>query len=150
MVYSNTIDLAEFHDTVEQSRWRATLQRTIFKKREIKRIDILRAALFTNTPVSIPNWEPVFEEMQLQTVAALPYHVLPDDAVQWRSYCLRQQGQFARVKYAQNQLISLLEGSHIPCVIQKGAAAAMYYPYPNFRTMGDVDFLVKRRDLKKI
>lgn len=112
-------------------------------------IDILRAALFTNTPVSIPDWEPVFEEMKLQTVAALPYHVLPADAVQWRSYCLKKQGQFVRVMYAQDQLIGLLEGSHIPCVILKGAAAAMYYPYPNLRTMGDMDFLVKRGDLKK-
>ena len=42
--------------------------------------------------------------------------------------------------------MNLLEANGIPCVIIKGAAAAMAYPYPALRSMGDVDFLVKRCD----
>ena len=49
----------------------------------------------------------------------------------------------------QNVLISLLEENNIPSVILKGAAAAMYYPYPSLRTMGDVDILVRRKNLER-
>lgn len=111
--------------------------------------DILKASLFTNEPFVLSNWQPLFEEMKQQTVAALPYNILPKDAKEWRTYCLRKQGQFVRVMHAQDQLISLLESNGISCVILKGAAAAMYYPYPSLRTMGDVDFLVKRGDLER-
>lgn len=114
-----------------------------------KMFEILSAALFTDRPVSVPDWEPAFEEMKLQTVAALPYHILPDDATQWRNYCMREMAQCIRVMHAQDQLLRLLEGNGIPCVILKGSAAAMYYPHPYLRTMGDVDFLVKRKDLEK-
>ena len=50
---------------------------------------------------------------------------------------------------AQDQLIRLMEADQIECVIIKGAAAAMAYPHPSFRTAGDVDFLVKRADYEK-
>ena len=36
----------------------------------------------------------------------------------------------------------LFENNNIPLVILKGTAAAMYYPKPQLRTMGDIDFLV--------
>ena len=97
----------------------------------------------------LSDWQQFFEEMKQQTVAALPYYILPENAKEWRTYCLRQQGQFVRVMHAQAQLISLLELNGISCVILKGAAAARYYPYPTLRTMGDVDFLVKRCDFER-
>lgn len=113
--------------------------------------DVLRASLFTDEALNIPDWEPLFSEMQAQTVAALPGKWLPAhlDAPPWRAYCDLQQGQWVRVMHAQDRLLRLLEAHSIPCVILKGAAAAMAYPYPFLRSMGDVDFLVKRRDLDR-
>jgi hypothetical protein len=111
--------------------------------------NILRAALFTNEQITLSDWQPVFEEMKQQTVAALPYNILPAEATKWRSYCMKKKGQAIRVLHAQDELISLLESNGISCVILKGAAAAMAYPYPTLRTMGDVDFLVKRCDLDR-
>ena len=110
---------------------------------------VLRAALFTNEQITLSDWQPIFEEMKQQTVAALPCNILPEEATKWRSYCMKKQGQAIRVLHAQNELISLLESNGISCVILKGAAAAMYYPYPTLRTMGDVDFLVKRCELDR-
>ena len=114
-------------------------------------LGILRASLFTGEDLSVPEWEPVFEEMKAQTVAALPARWLPHhlEAPQWARYCTRVQGQWVRVMHAQDQLLRLLEEHHIPCVILKGAAAAMYYPHPTLRSMGDVDFLVKRSDVER-
>ena len=122
---------------------------TQFHREATTILDVLKASLFTNEPFVLSDWQPLFEEMKQQTVAALPYYILPENAKEWRTYCLRQQGQFVRVMHAQAQLISLLELNGISCVILKGAAAARYYPYPTLRTMGDVDFLVKRCDLEK-
>lgn len=48
--------------------------------------------------------------------------------------------------HGQDQLVHLFEENSIPCVIIKGAAAAMAYPHPTLRSMGDVDILVKRAD----
>ena len=114
-------------------------------------LGILRASLFTGEDLSVPEWEPVFEEMKAQTVAALPARWLSHhlEAPQWARYCTRVQGQWVRVMHAQDQLLRLLEEHHIPCVILKGAAAAMYYPHPSLRSMGDVDFLVKRSDVER-
>ena len=39
--------------------------------------DILRASLFTGEEVPVTEWEPIFEEMKQQTVAALPGEWLP-------------------------------------------------------------------------
>ena len=44
--------------------------------------------------------------------------------------------------HGQTQLVKLFEEAGIPLVILKGTAAAMYYPEPFRRMMGDVDFLV--------
>lgn len=97
---------------------------------------VLRAALFTNEQITLSDWQPIFEEMKQQTVAALPCNILPAEATKWRFYCMKKQGQAIRVLHAQNELISLLESNGISCVILKGAAAAMAYPYPTLRTMG--------------
>ncbi len=110
---------------------------------------VLQASLVTNESISFPDWQPVFEEMKQQTVAALPYNILPADATKWRSYCMKKWRQAVIILYAQNELISLLESNGISCVILKGTAAAMYYPYPMLRSMGDVDFLVKRGELER-
>ena len=114
---------------------------------------ILKASLFTDEPVAVEDWKAVFTEMKAQTVAALPAEWLQKypipDAGEWSAYCALQQGGWIRVMHGQKQLLELLDKHDIPCVILKGAAAAMYYPHPSLRAMGDVDFLVKRGDLDR-
>lgn len=98
--------------------------------------DVLRASLFTDEAVPLSDWQPVFEEMKQQTVAALPGVWLQThlNAPAWMKYCLMQQAQWVRLMHAQDQLIRLLEKGGIPCVILKGAAAAMAYPHPTLRS----------------
>ena len=114
---------------------------------------LLKASLFTDEPVEVDNWKSVFTEMKAQTVAGLPAewlkkHPIPG-AAEWSAYCALQQGGWIRVMHGQKQLLELLDQHNIPCVILKGAAAAMYYPHPTLRSMGDVDFLVNREDLER-
>ena len=109
---------------------------------------MLEAVLFTNAPVDLPDWSAVFDEMKAQAVAALPGEWLKAHPVSpsWLSYCALQQGNWVRVMHEQGELCRLLEENGIPAVIIKGAAAAVYYPHPSLRSMGDVDVLVKRAD----
>ena len=114
---------------------------------------ILKAALFTGEAVPVADWKALFQEMKAQAVASLPgvwleEHPIPC-AESWSSYCAGMQGQWLRVMLGQSELADLLEQNRIPFVILKGAAAAMYYPEPSLRSMGDVDLLVKRRDVEK-
>ena len=102
--------------------------------------DILRACLFTGEDVDLPDWQPVFDEMKQQAVAGLPGDWLEShlNVKSWISYCRIKQGNWVRLMYAQDQLLQLLEANDIPCVILKGAAAAMAYPNPTLRLMGDI------------
>ena len=113
--------------------------------------DVLRASLFTGEDLSLPDWQGVFKAMKQQTVAGLAGAWLPGhlDAAPWSACCTMVQGRWLQVMHAQDQLLGLLEDNGIPCVILKGAAAAMAYPHPSLRSMGDVDFLVKRADFEK-
>lgn len=54
-----------------------------------------------------------------------------------------------RVIHEHNELHQLILLNNIPYVAMKGAASSMYYPEPFLRTMGDVDFLVRREDLER-
>ncbi len=114
---------------------------------------LIKASLFQDEPVDIPDWEAVFAEMKEQTVAALPgewlkRHPIPEASL-WTAFITAQKAQWIRVMYAQEQLLKLLGENDIPCVIIKGSAAAMSYPYPSLRSMGDVDVLVKRNDFNQ-
>ena len=54
------------------------------------------------------------------------------------------KAKFARMLLEQTWLISIFHSAGIPLVILKGMAAAMYYPKPTARAMGDVDFLISQ------
>lgn len=124
---------------------RTTTERTMFS--------LLKVSLFKDEPVQIEDWQSVFAEMEKQAVAGLPSEWLRKhpiaNASAWERYCLLQQGRWIKVMHGQSQMLELLKEYDIPCVIIKGSAAAMAYPYPRLRTMGDVDFLVKRVDFER-
>ena len=98
----------------------------------------------------------VYAEMKAQTIEALPEkwvkgHPIADNELNnmWFKNCMAHKGRWVQVMAAQKDLLSLLNAHGIKCVIIKGAAAAMAYPYPELRSMGDVDFLVARKDYEK-
>lgn len=101
-------------------------------------------------PQDLEDWAAVFREMQAQSVVALPYAWLKEQQAvnysPWITRCLQSQANWVKVMHGQARLLALLAEHQIDCVILKGAAAAMAYPNPSLRAMGDVDFLVKRCD----
>ena len=58
---------------------------------------------------------------------------------------LQNQASYIRQLHEQNNLIQFFNDNSIPLVVIKGTAAAMYYPKPYQRNMGDIDILVSRK-----
>lgn len=110
-------------------------------------LEAIKASLFGTTPnyLADTNWAEVVKEAKAQTVMALISPVIPvkDESVE------QCKATYMRILYEQDQLVKLLEANNIPCVILKGSAAAIYYPKPYLRMMGDVDFLVPRDKFTK-
>ena len=91
------------------------------------------------------NWRDVFEECKKQKVAGLVFpnvaQYLPANLwEEWKTYNLTMVSANVRLLHEQNQLGMLLKGYSF-CIL-KGAAAAIDYPMPELRAMGDVDFIV--------
>lgn len=113
--------------------------------------DVISASLFADRDIGPFDMDAVFAEMKIQGVGALPGKWLmrhrPSEAAEWIQYCALQQGIWIRMMHLQAQVLALLEDRGIPCVIIKGTAAAMAYPHPALRPMGDIDLLVKSSDV---
>lgn len=99
------------------------------------------------------DWNAVFTEMKNQAVAALPLYLVRSAGFQnldvqrpWEEYIIRSQGHWLCIMHEQSSLLNLLEANNIPSVILKGSAAAITYPHPSLRMMGDIDIFVKRCD----
>ena len=89
------------------------------------------------------DWDAVLREAKEQTVLGIVFPMAPAQAqAAWRGRDAAQLSHVVRLLHQQEQLCSLLESNRIPLVILKGTAAAVYYPDPFRRTMGDIDFLV--------
>ena len=86
------------------------------------------------------DWSAVVAEAKAQTVMGLASPAVPvrDESTE------QGKAHYLRMLYEQDRLLRLLDANGIPAVILKGSAAAVYYPKPHLRTMGDVDLLVPR------
>lgn len=111
---------------------------------------ILQKALFgheTDFPADT-DWEKVFEEARLQSVALLAYEntdhsLLPQDVnKRWQQYAMNLLAHNIRINHDHGQVHQWMSSHGIPYVILKGSASARWYPVPIQRTLGDVDFLV--------
>lgn len=112
---------------------------------------LLSAALF-QTEIELPDsvdWGSIFEEMKEQTVAGIPADLIGENPAvdaevkeKWTRLVMGQVGFVMSLLQGQQELVELMESRGIPMAILKGAAVAVYYPQPEYRTMGDVDFLV--------
>lgn len=112
---------------------------------ELVIIQLIKSALF-GFPLDLQSdvdWDAVFTEAKMQTIVPLVSDVVPAEySAQWKSTALKEQANFIRIMYEQTKMTQLLKKHHIPFVILKGAAAAVYYSTPMNREMGDVDLLV--------
>ena len=96
------------------------------------------------------NWTEVVDETIAQTIplaaydAALPYkqYVPETEWLRWKNVSMGVLQSDFEVVSAQAELVELLNKKGLPYAIIKGTSAAAYYPEPERRALGDVDFLI--------
>lgn len=116
---------------------------------------LIRAALWGETvrPAADTDWEAVFEEVSSQRIFLLfsdliPTLPLPEELrTRWKEKALRQFSFNCRLLSVQAELEELLEG--LPHAVLKGSAAAVSYPRPLLRTMGDIDLIVRPENVEE-
>ncbi len=112
-------------------------------------LSLIRKSIFESDesfPADV-DWKAVLEEAKQQTIVgitagALPQNILQEVLMEWEA--AKYQQLAFNIKYwdAQDQLHRLLTENGISYVILKGAAAALLYPSPFRRAMGDIDLWV--------
>jgi hypothetical protein len=73
-----------------------------------------------------------------------------DEQSRWSSAFYNVIASNMRINYEHTELDAMMKNAGIPYVILKGVASDSYYPEPNLRTMGDVDFLVYKADFNRV
>ena len=106
---------------------------------------LIRASLF-DVPLSIEgdvDWDAVYREAQAQSVAFLVAESVPEQfKAQWINSSYHSIAHYVRILHSQDEIVKLFAEAGIRIAILKGTAAAIYYPEPSRRAMGDIDFLV--------
>lgn len=93
---------------------------------------LVRASLWGEVPPENP--EIAMDEARKQAMVPLGFPESPE--------AMAYSARYIRILYAQDEIVELMRSAGIPMVILKGSAAAVYYPEPFLRTMGDIDFIV--------
>lgn len=124
------------------------------KTAESELLKILSSSLF-NTEFRLNgeiDYNKVLSEASAQSVLGLAYPVIKDTADianKWQERFYLAVMHNAAVEAGHAEIHRLFTEAGIPYVTIKGCVSASYYPEPNLRTMGDVDFLVAESDFER-
>lgn len=119
---------------------------------------ILRSSLWGEErfPYQAPQdvtWKELAKELGQQTVQFLPIDLLArENPGKYQNYvnaAAVNMMRWYKIMQEQQELCQLLSAAGIPCAVVKGAAAAIYYPQPGNRLIGDIDLLVKPSDFEQ-
>jgi hypothetical protein len=121
-----------------------------------KLLKILSKALFHQSiETYVVDWSDLLVEAKNQSIVQFIDSVLdksllsPKEAKAWKQAASADIAKNIRIGHNHSVLHDWMSASSIPYVILKGAASASYYPTPAYRSMGDVDFLVKTEDMER-
>ena len=127
-------------------------------------LKLLSSALFPDKKYlegfnSNADWRIIYEESCAQAVTALVFEsirLLDEDKRPnrklmelWEEDSIYTVMQNSVKAYAHKELANIFESNEINYCIIKGAAAAVNYPKPDVRDMGDIDVLVCRKDFER-
>ena len=107
--------------------------------------DVIKYALW-HTGTAAADQE-IYQEMKTHAIAALAAPVLPELSLSpelseaWEKDILRQISRYFYFMQVQSAL-----PLSVPYTVLKGSSAAQYYPYPEYRELGDIDIMTRRED----
>lgn len=103
----------------------------------------------------VSNWDEILNEMKLHTVDTIISDLIMDLPLSQESQmeCMKRTAtsvkRFYSILMEQEEIMDLFEEEGISSVVLKGSAAAIYYPRPEYRCMGDIDIIVDKEDYDK-
>ena len=111
------------------------------------------ASALASTPapaLALPNglWPAVRAELVAQSFVGYPANAveslaLPaDEQAEYLALVGKNLSSWYKLMMAQDRVLAAFRQADIPVVVLKGAAAAVNYPQPNGRSMGDIDLIV--------
>ena len=122
--------------------------------------ELIKCALWDNpvpndllSTLSENDWESVYKEIQEQCIDLLFADLIkgidiPERIkINWTAICYNRISFNAKLLHLQKDVCGLFAQESINYVILKGYAAAVYYPKPQCRSMGDLDLIVPQKDL---
>ncbi|HOI25607.1 MAG TPA: nucleotidyltransferase family protein [Caldisericia bacterium] len=106
------------------------------------------------------DWPQIYQIALRHQVSALLYPLIsqlsapqqpsPDLMKEWKQKAtISGLAQYLHIDRA-SQVIQAFQKAQIPLIAMKGLVLREFYPQPEFRLMGDADFMIKKEDLKKI
>jgi len=119
-------------------------------------LHLIKESLST-TKASLPmawlqeaDWEAVLREAKSQAVVLQAYDAvgaykqwIPEEVYQrWFQLSTKIMRRNMQIQTAQNALVALLDSHGLSYAILKGTSSASYYPRPELRSLGDVDFVI--------
>ena len=114
----------------------------------------------TPTCISGINWKGLLEFAKKQTIDGIycqgmqrlgniPNKPSKDDAIEWMVEYMRKVRRNAKVDESVVKLTQFMDKNSIDFFVFKGQTVASYYPHPESRTSGDVDFYVFKKDWER-
>lgn len=106
-------------------------------------------------PIGMSDWTAVSKELIDQSVLAITSDSINLEKTDENEKILNLQKTtrtiqiFNKIMTEQSKIFQLLNEANIDTVVLKGAAAAIYYPNPSLRCMGDIDIIVNQKDFEK-
>lgn len=116
---------------------------------------LLRASLWGHAFSPDPDTDisSLYKELRAHAIANLAADTLaeadPKNRLTYAQSAAKGYRHWYGLMQVQQDCFRVLEGARIPCCVLKGAAAAIYYPQPMNRTMGDIDLLVQPKDIDR-
>ena len=101
------------------------------------------------------DWAALAKESEDQAVAALAFFAVEHSAIpaehllRWRNMALKECAHQTWVSKAHSDISALFDQNGIDAVTIKGCASAAYFPHPEYRSLGDVDFYVAPENHEK-
>ncbi len=117
---------------------------------------LLKNALHKDSVKVTPfAWDDVIRESASQTVDGLALSGaeecdVPEEFLEiWRDFVVKRVRENLQIHAGHTAVHRIFTEHKIPYCILKGSASAWYYPEPELRCMGDVDFLVAPEDVNR-
>ena len=120
-------------------------------------LHLLKCGLKTEKPEEPPvgiDFEAIFELAKKQDVENIVFLSIDqlENNIDSNLYSIWQEAYYKRMKYlafqdmALEELIEVFTKAGIDCMPLKGSVIKNYYPSPDLRCMGDIDFLVREQN----